>query len=94
VLYGSDNLSRPERSGKLDAIVNHMGNFFDCVEGRRTPLSDVASQHRSISTCHLANIAIRLGRTLKWDPVLERFPEDAEANGYLSRPQRAGFEVD
>ena len=93
VLYGSDNLSRPERSGKLDAIVNHMGNFFDCVEGRKTPLSDVASQHRSISTCHLANIAIRLGRTLKWDPVLERFPEDAEANGYLSRPQRAGFEV-
>ncbi len=91
--YNFDNLSRPERSGKLDAIVNHMGNFFDCIEQRRAPLSEVESQHRSISTCHLANIAIRLGRTLKWDPVSERFPDDVEANGYLSRPQRSGFEV-
>jgi len=93
-VYDFDNLSRPERSGKLDAIVNHMGNFFDCIEQRRTPLSDVESQHRSISTCHLANIAIRLGRTLKWDPVAECFPDDVEASGYLSRPQRSGFEVD
>ena len=53
--YSGDNLSRPERSGKLDAIINHMGNFFDCVESRRQPLSDVESQHRSISTCHLAD---------------------------------------
>src|SRR5690606_26982910 len=30
-LYPDDNLERAERSGKLDAITNHMGNFFDCV---------------------------------------------------------------
>jgi myo-inositol 2-dehydrogenase/D-chiro-inositol 1-dehydrogenase len=91
--YDFDNLSRPERAGKLDAIVNHMGNFFDCVAARRPPISDVESQHRSVSTCHLGNIACRLGRKLRWDPVAERFIGDAEADGLLSRPQRAGFEV-
>ena len=30
-----DNLERPARAGKLDAIINHMGNFFDCVETRQ-----------------------------------------------------------
>lgn len=91
--YAADNLSRPERSGKLDAIINHMGNFFDCVESRRPTLSDVESQHRSISTCHLANIAIRLGRELQWDPRAERFVNAADADKLLTRQQRAGFEV-
>ncbi len=91
--YEFDNLTRPERVGKLDAIVNHMGNFFDCVVSRRQTISDVVSQHRSVSTCHLGNIAMRVGRTLKWDPVREVFPGDAEANGWLKREQRSGFEV-
>ncbi len=91
--YDFDNLTRPERVGKLDAIVNHMGNFFDCVVSRRQTISDVVSQHRSVSTCHLGNIAMRVGRTLKWDPVQEVFPGDAEANGWLKREQRSGFEV-
>jgi len=92
-VYDFDNTSRPERSGKLDAIVNHMGNFFDCIAARRRPISDVESQHRSVSTCHLGTIACRLGRTLTWDPAAERFVSDAEADGLLARPQRAGFEV-
>jgi myo-inositol 2-dehydrogenase/D-chiro-inositol 1-dehydrogenase len=92
-LYDFDNLTRPERVGKLDAIVNHMGNFFDCVAAKRKPLSDVEAQHRSVSVCHLGNIAMRVGRTLTWDPEKEEFPGDAEANSYLKREQRAGFEV-
>ena len=92
-LYDFDNLARPPRSSKLDSIVNHMGNFFDCVESRRRPLSDVESQHRSVTTCHLGNIAMRLGRRLRWDPKAEVFLNDPEANARLRRPQRAGFEV-
>ncbi len=92
-VYGYDNLDRPERAGKLDAITNHMGNFFDCVRSRRTPISDVESQHRSATTCHLGNIAMRLGRSLEWDPHSETFVGDAEANGMLAREQRNGFEV-
>lgn len=92
-VYDFDNPERPERSGKLEAIINHMGNFFDCMEARRTPVSDVESQHRSVSTCHLGNIAMRTGRRLRWDPESETFPGDADANRLLSRDQRTGFEV-
>ncbi|MCG8653254.1 MAG: Gfo/Idh/MocA family oxidoreductase [Pirellulales bacterium] len=92
-LYSHDNLDRPERTGKLDAIINHMGNFFDCIESRHQPISDLESQHRSVSTCHLANISMRLGRSLNWDPQREIFRNDPEADGHLGRQQRAGFEI-
>jgi predicted dehydrogenase len=92
-VYAHDNLERRVRKGKLDAIYNHMGNFFDCIEPRHLPVSDIESQHRSVSTCHLGNIAMRVGRTLKWDPKAESFPGDDEANSHLSREQRSGFEI-
>lgn len=92
VAYDFDNHKRPARVGKLDAIINHMGNFFDCVEARRTPVSDVESQHRSVSTCHLGNISMQLGRPLKWDPVNENFIDDAKASELMRREQRKGFE--
>lgn len=92
-LYDFDNLDRPQREGKLDAIINHMGNFFDCVRERRRPISDVEGAHRTVSTCHIANIALRLGRPLQWDPRSELFVNDAEANTWLKREQRAGYEI-
>ncbi len=91
-VYPFDNLSRPTRMGKLDAIVNHMGNFFDCVKLRKTPISSVESQHRSVSTCHLGNIAMHIGQRLKWDPDSESFLGNHEANQLLRRDQRQGFE--
>ena len=92
-VYDNDNLERPKRVGKLDAIVNHMGNFFDCLQGQAAPISDVFSQHRSVSSCHLANISMQLKRRLRWDPVTEDFGDDREANALLKREQRKGFEV-
>jgi len=92
--YPFDNLKRPPRAGKLDAIINHMGNFFDCVEARERPVSDIESQHRSVSTCHLGNIAMKTGRTLKWNPDQETFPDDAEARSLIKRDQRQGFQTD
>jgi predicted dehydrogenase len=92
VLY-QDNVSRPPRHGKLEAIISHMGNFFDCIASRKTPISDVDSQHRSVSTCHLANISMRLGRKLNWDPKAETFVGDKEADAWLKREQRKGFEI-
>lgn len=72
---------------------NHMGNFFDCIKSREQPISDVVSQHRSVSACHLANLSLRLDRKLTWDAAKEQFVGDEEANRMLSRPQRAGYEV-
>jgi myo-inositol 2-dehydrogenase / D-chiro-inositol 1-dehydrogenase len=92
-VYDFDNLQRPARAGKLDAIVNHMGNFFDCIQSRRLPISDVEDQHRSVSTCHLGNISMRLGRALQWNPATEQFVNDPEANKWLRRDQRKGYEA-
>jgi hypothetical protein len=71
----------------------HMRNFFDCIKTREQPISDVFTHHRALTTCHLANIAIRLGRTLTWDPQHEQMVGDDEANAWQSRPQRAGYEI-
>src|SRR4029079_12596977 len=54
-------------------------DFLDCVRSRKTPGSDVASGHRVAAACHLANLSLRLGRSLRWDPKAETIPADAEA---------------
>ena len=71
---------------------NHVLNFAQSVRSRKQPISDVFTHHRILTTCHLANIAIRLGRPLKWDPVKEQIVGDNEANGWLKRTQRKGYE--
>jgi predicted dehydrogenase len=73
---------------------NHMGNFFECIKTREQPISDVYSHHRAMTTCHLANIAIRLDRKLNWDSVKQEIVGDAEANQWQSREQRKGYEID
>jgi hypothetical protein len=73
---------------------SQMANFVQCLKDRSTPVSDVYTNHRGLSTCHLANIAIRLGREkITWDPKTEQIVGDDEANAFLSRPQREGYEI-
>jgi len=72
---------------------HHMRNFAECVKTREQPVSDVYTHHRAITTCHLANIAMRLGRTIKWDPKAEQIVGDAEAQQWQSREQRKGYEI-
>ena len=72
----------------------HMRNFMDCVKSRNNPVSDVWSHHRALTTCHLANIAIRLGRRLEWDPVTQQIIGDPDANQWQTREQRKGYEID
>lgn len=72
----------------------HMGNFMECVKTREQPISDVHTHHRALTTCHLANIAIRLGRKLEWDAEKQQIVGDEEANGWLAREQRKGYEID
>lgn len=90
--YPHDNPAHPPRTGN-GATKAHMANFFDCVKRRNSPISDVESQHRTVTMCHLANISMRLGRPVKWDPKEERCVGDDEANSMLSRRQREGYEV-
>ncbi len=68
---------------------DHFRNFIDCVLSRGPTAAPVEVAHRSITICHLGNIAMRLGReTLRWDPRTERIVGDDEAAAMLGRPYR------
>lgn len=55
-------------------------DFLDCVKSRKDPYFPVDIGHRVATVCHLANVAIKTGRKLKWDPEAEVFIGDEEAN--------------
>ncbi len=78
---------------RLPEINDHMQNWFDCIKSRERPIADVEIGHRSAIVCHLGNIARWAGRRLAWDPEKEIFPDDADANQFLDRPRRKGFEL-
>jgi len=71
------------------AIRGHMLDFLRCIESRERPVADIEQGHISSASCILANLALDLGRTLKWDPVKGRVIGDPEANRRLARPYRA-----
>ena len=71
----------------------HIQNWLDCIKTREKPVADVEIGHRSISICHLANITRQVGRKLRWDPEKELFVGDEEANAFLARPRRKGYEL-
>jgi len=66
----------------------HKRNWVECIRTRQRPICDVEIGCRSVTVCHLGNIAYWLGRPLKWDPVKEEFIGDDEANRWLDRPKR------
>jgi predicted dehydrogenase len=73
---------------------DHFRNFIDCVISRGPTAAPVEVAHRSITICHLGNIAMRLGREhLKWDPRTERIVGDDEAAAMLSRPYREPWKL-
>lgn len=77
----------------LDRSDHHMANWLDCISSRKPCVADVEIGHRSATVCHLGNIARWLNRRLKWDPQKETFIGDDEANTYLDRPRRKGYEL-
>ncbi len=72
---------------------NHPKNFLDCMRSRKKPICDVEIGCRSVTVCHLGNLAYWYHRRLKWDPAKERFIGDTEANKWLDRPKRGIWKV-
>lgn len=84
----ASNPDRTVEAGKFH-IPDHVRNFLDSIRSRKDPLAAVEIGHRSASVCHLGNIAMILKRKLAWDPAMEQFVGDDEANRLLTRPMRA-----
>ncbi len=91
--------TRPLPDGALEKVyknhplVNHTRNFFEAVAGKYEPISDVFSHHRALTVCHLAGIAARLGREIRWNPENESIVDDSQAQGMVGREPRKGFEI-
>ncbi|MEZ6099169.1 MAG: Gfo/Idh/MocA family oxidoreductase [Pirellulaceae bacterium] len=92
--------TRPLPDGALEAVyknrtlTDHFRNFFEAARDRKEPISDVHSHHRALSTCHLAGIAARLNRPLKWNPDTESMVDDEQAQRFVAREARNGFEIE
>ncbi|MBN1816258.1 MAG: Gfo/Idh/MocA family oxidoreductase [Sedimentisphaerales bacterium] len=72
---------------------DHYRNFVDAVVSKTPLAAPVDEAHRSVSVCHLANIAMRLERKIRWDPDKERIVGDDEAQRMLSRPMRGPWRL-
>jgi predicted dehydrogenase len=67
------------------------GNWLDSIRSRKAPSAPAEIGHRACSTCLVHQVAMHLKRKLYWDPVAERFKNDDEANGWLTRPHRKPY---
>ena len=67
-------------------------NFLDCVRSRKTPNADIEQGHRSVLLCHLANIAYRVGHTLRCDPRNGHIVADKAAQALWGRTYEKGWE--
>jgi hypothetical protein len=74
--------------------VGYDTDFLDCIRDGGKRISDPRAHHRSVSWGHLANIAMRRERPLKWPSEKEEFPNDEAANSIQTRPQREGYHID
>jgi len=66
----------------------HHDDWIRSIRTRQKPICDVEIGARSVSVCHLGNLAYWLKRPLKWDPAKEEFIDDPGANRWLDRPKR------
>ena len=72
---------------------NHHTDFINAVKNRGTVSAPIEVGARSITVCHLGNIAYELGRPIKWDPAKERFLNDPEGDRLFSRRMRAPWHL-
>jgi hypothetical protein len=72
----------------------HVRNFLDAVRSRKRESlnQEIYSGHVSTVMCHAGNISWRTGKKLRFNPETEMF-DDGEANQYVGREHRKGFEL-
>ena len=71
----------------------HKDNFYRCIREGGLPISDVFSHVQAMATCHLAAIAARFGREIKWDAKAEKIVGDEQAQGLFARDRREGYDI-
>jgi hypothetical protein len=72
---------------------NHVRNLLDCVKSRSDTLCSIDVAVQADAICQISDIAIRLERTLRWDPATERFVNSDAANRRLVRSMRSPWRL-
>jgi len=72
---------------------NHMKNWLDGIRTRKPCVCTAEVGHRSVTVCHLGVIALRSGKKLQWDPEKMRATNAPEADQYIRRQRRLGWEL-
>ncbi|MFO0874144.1 MAG: Gfo/Idh/MocA family oxidoreductase [Phycisphaerales bacterium] len=73
---------------RLTVSNDHHQDFLDAVKSRRATIAPIEEAHRSITIAHLGNIAMRTGRSIRWDSATETIDNDAGASAMLQRTMR------
>lgn len=84
-----------EPTGKIEIgrTEGHHKNFLDAVRSRKQPFASAEVGHRTASICHLNNLAMLAGKTLKWDPEKEIITNEPELNARLCPKMRAPWKL-
>ena len=75
----------------LYKIDDQHGNWLDCIQSRKDPISPVDMGHMACVVCLISHIAMKIPRKLNWDSKAERFINDDQANALLTRSQRKPY---
>jgi predicted dehydrogenase len=86
--YPEDKTEKDLERHVAPAIRGHMKDLLAAIDSRGRPVADIEEGYISTSSCILANLALKLGRTLTWDAQAGKVVGDDEANRLLSRPYR------
>ena len=87
--YPEDETEKDLERHVASAVRVHMRDLLACIENRGKPVSDIEEGYISAASCILANLSMKLGRELTWDPIRQEIAGDAEANQLLKRTYRA-----
>ena len=88
--FGEQDLKRLYKNKPFEG---HKENFYRCLSEGGLGVSDVFSHVQTMNTCHLAAIAARLGKVIKWDPRREKIIDGGQAATLAARQPRTGFEI-
>ena len=86
--YPEDKTEKDIEKHVAPANRRHQQDFLRAIASRGKPVADIEQGYISSASCILANLALRLGRTLTWDAEKQQVVGDEEANKLLRRPYR------
>jgi predicted dehydrogenase len=86
--YPEDKTEEALERHVAPAVRYHMQDLLAAIDKRGKPVADIEQGYISTTSCILANLAMKTGRTLEWDPVKQQIANDPEANKLLARPYR------